>query len=232
MTKAEQPTITQSVEVTQADIDAVKRFHAESARWMLNAIKNGDPIGEDRDLNHPIYQAFARHRTTSLAAQDEGLISDKSRIERLRRLVHRWITQGQVRGVVHDMDLQCEIDDAFAWANENGMSADTPSLAVQDIVDCETCCGSGEVVTDWDRYKHPHDGDVGDEAVAECPDCDGNGKIEVPSLAAQDGLVEALEEIGRLAETLCEYDGEVCNIAEYILSAHRSALSAIKGDKS
>ena len=54
---------------------------------------------------------------------------------------------------------------------------------------------------------------------------------DAPSLAAQD-VVEALEEIGRLAETLCEYDGEVCNIAEYILSAHRSALSAIKGDKS
>ena len=74
MTKAgEQPTITQAVEVTQADIDAVKRFHDESARWMLNAIKSGDPIGEERDLNHPIYQAFARHRTTSLAAQD-GLV--------------------------------------------------------------------------------------------------------------------------------------------------------------
>lgn len=68
----------------------------------------------------------------SLAAQDGGLISDKSRIERLRRLVHRWITQGQVRGVVHDMDLQCEIDDAFAWANGNGISAPAPSLAAQD----------------------------------------------------------------------------------------------------
>ncbi len=86
MTKAEQPTITQSVEVTQADIDAVKRFHAESARWMLNAIKNGDPIGEDRDLNHPIYQAFARHRTTSLAAQD-GLVEA---LERCAQIVEKW----------------------------------------------------------------------------------------------------------------------------------------------
>ena len=47
------------------------------------------------------------------------LISDKSRLERLRRVVHRWITQGQVLGIVHDMDIQCEIDDAMAWVNEN-----------------------------------------------------------------------------------------------------------------
>lgn len=66
------------VEVTQEDIEAVKRFHGESARWMLNAIKNGDPIGEERDLNHPIYQAFARHRIAawnSRAAQlDERIV--------------------------------------------------------------------------------------------------------------------------------------------------------------
>jgi DnaJ-class molecular chaperone len=41
---------------------------------------------------------------------------------------------------------------------------------------CETCQGNGEIVTDWERYLHPHHGDVGDEAVADCPDCDGTGK--------------------------------------------------------
>lgn len=40
---------------------------------------------------------------------------------------------------------------------------------------CKRCQGNGEIVINWDRYKHPHDGDVGDEAVAECPDCDGCG---------------------------------------------------------
>lgn len=43
---------------------------------------------------------------------------------------------------------------------------------------CQTCCGNGEIVTDWDRYLNPLDGDVGDEAVAECPECDGYGLIE------------------------------------------------------
>ncbi|WP_420408670.1 hypothetical protein [Hoeflea sp.] len=42
---------------------------------------------------------------------------------------------------------------------------------------CEKCQGNGEIVTDWERYKHPHPGDAGDEAVADCPDCDGTGEI-------------------------------------------------------
>ena len=51
--------------------------------------------------------------------------------------------------------------------------------------ECRTCQGNGEIVTDWERYLHPHSGDVGDEAVAECPDCDGRGEHEVASGAAQ-----------------------------------------------
>lgn len=41
---------------------------------------------------------------------------------------------------------------------------------------CESCQGNGEIVTDWDRYKHPWDGDIGDEAVTDCHDCDGTGE--------------------------------------------------------
>lgn len=40
---------------------------------------------------------------------------------------------------------------------------------------CQPCQGNGEIVTDWERYLEPHLGDKGDEAVAECPDCDGEG---------------------------------------------------------
>lgn len=42
---------------------------------------------------------------------------------------------------------------------------------------CERCQGNGEIVTNWERYLEPHDGDKGDEAVAECSDCSGGGKI-------------------------------------------------------
>jgi len=48
--------------------------------------------------------------------------------------------------------------------------------AVREI--CERCQGNGEIVTDWERYRHPRLDDKGDEAVAECPDCNGNGEIE------------------------------------------------------
>ena len=45
---------------------------------------------------------------------------------------------------------------------------------------CERCHGNGEIVTDWDRYLSPQKGDIGDEAVAECPDCGGEGIIDNP----------------------------------------------------
>lgn len=42
---------------------------------------------------------------------------------------------------------------------------------------CPTCCGNGEIITDWNRYLHSFPDDKGDEAVADCPDCDGTGLI-------------------------------------------------------
>lgn len=45
-------------------------------------------------------------------------------------------------------------------------------------ITCKTCCGNGEIVTDWDRYLKPFDGDVEDETVAECPECGGYGVVE------------------------------------------------------
>lgn len=55
------------------------------------------------------------------------------------------------------------------------------------LVMCQTCQGNGEVVTDWERYKHPHPGDVGDEAVTECPNCDGTGEVgEIDTMSASD----------------------------------------------
>lgn len=43
---------------------------------------------------------------------------------------------------------------------------------------CERCQGNGEIVTNWERYLHGLPGDKGDEAVADCPDCDGRGEVE------------------------------------------------------
>lgn len=49
------------------------------------------------------------------------------------------------------------------------------TVGEEALVRCETRQGNGEVVTDWERYLHPRKGDVGGEAVAECPDCAGTG---------------------------------------------------------
>lgn len=57
-------------------------------------------------------------------------------------------------------------------------TGDTPATREEaSPATCERCQGNGEIVTDWDRYKHPRPGDVGDEAVASCPDCDGEGNV-------------------------------------------------------
>lgn len=54
---------------------------------------------------------------------------------------------------------------------------------------CERCNGTGEIITNWERYVHPLPGDKGDEAVADCPDCDGRGHFDI----TEDG--EPLEEL-------------------------------------
>lgn len=68
---------------------------------------------------------------------------------------------------------QMEIDPDVTAA-DLGANAEPAPMAV-----CERCHGNGEIVTDWDRYRHPHPDDKGDEAVAECPDCGGEGIIDV-----------------------------------------------------
>lgn len=41
---------------------------------------------------------------------------------------------------------------------------------------CETCQGNGEIVTDWERYLHGPLDENGEDAVTDCPDCDGEGE--------------------------------------------------------
>lgn len=55
-------------------------------------------------------------------------------------------------------------------------AADAEPMAAR-AEQCPRCCGNGEIVTDWERYLHPQPGDVGDEAVTDCPDCDGTGEV-------------------------------------------------------
>lgn len=66
------------------------------------------------------------------------------------------------------------------------------SQAAPDLSEtCTRCMGNGEIVTDWDAYLHPPK-DATEEAVADCPDCDGTGHV-VSAPALSDGLREAVE---------------------------------------
>lgn len=49
---------------------------------------------------------------------------------------------------------------------------------ITDLAQCARCCGNGEIITDWDRYLDPWPGDVGAEAIADCPDCSGTGRLD------------------------------------------------------
>lgn len=42
---------------------------------------------------------------------------------------------------------------------------------------CVKCCGNGEIVTDWEEYLSPPEGAPADHATADCPACDGIGKV-------------------------------------------------------
>lgn len=55
---------------------------------------------------------------------------------------------------------------------------------MSDQITCQRCQGNGEIVTDWDRYLHPLKGELGDEAVAECPDCSGEGSNNLSAFPA------------------------------------------------
>lgn len=85
-------------------------------------------------------------------------------------------------------------------------TTDTPTQQPQPEP-CQTCQGNGEVVTDWERYLHPKPGDAGDEAVADCPDCDGQGLQDAqpqPSDAVSDQLGDGYDLARELAEVADE----------------------------
>ncbi|MGV1787320.1 MULTISPECIES: hypothetical protein [Agrobacterium] len=131
------------------------------------------------------------------------------------------------------------IDDA----EKRGDFWDAPGSAqVQDTHEqrtetCQRCQGNGEIVTDWERYRHPHENDVGDEAVSECPDCDGNGKVaaQVQDVAGSvpEEVREAATEVitahecGMLRQTTW-WENAAFLLAEYAMSSGDYAAAPAK----
>jgi hypothetical protein len=85
-----------------------------------------------------------------------------------------------LRPEVHDMftpDARAALVAAARARSATSLQKAQTSSAIPETeaVACKRCQGNGEIVTDWERYRSPRPGDVGDEAVAPCPDCDGTG---------------------------------------------------------
>ncbi|MDH1268596.1 hypothetical protein N5C81_13295 [Rhizobium pusense] len=116
-------------------------------------------------------------------------------------------------------DLKAAAQADYEARIRSALSAQVQDVAEERTEVCERCQGNGEIVTDWERYRHPHEGDVGDEAVAECPDCDGIGKV-----SAQDGW--KIVPTAPTEDMLCAVDHDDCATPDAAERAYRAMLSA------
>lgn len=46
---------------------------------------------------------------------------------------------------------------------------------------CNTCNGTGEIITNWNGYMHAETKKEREEAVQSCEPCEGTGAIEIQS---------------------------------------------------
>ena len=98
---------------------------------------------------------------------------------------------GMDRLTIDDLEYWAEYGDydVKLMARELIAHRRAPQAAPAPSETCTRCMGNGEIVTDWDAYLHPPK-DATEEAVADCPDCDGTGHV-VSAPAPSDGLREA-----------------------------------------
>ncbi len=129
------------------------------------------------------HQVFAFHQmrvyATAAVEADRANASPQEewakKLRYLRDLTYYHVSNGSKK------KAQAKVDEFFAHAMQRIAAIEADRKRRGEPVAwqvCEMCQGNGEIVTDWDRYKNPRQGDIGDEAVAECPDCDGTGKVE------------------------------------------------------
>ncbi|MGR6533103.1 hypothetical protein [Brevundimonas sp. RM1] len=104
----------------------------------------------------------------------------------------------RLKGVLEiDRNYRSEVEAILSYGAEPFITAPTsePALATREeapaeTTDCKTCAGNGEIVTDWDEYLSPPKGAPADHATADCPDCDGIGKVEALAEAGEIDLYD------------------------------------------
>ena len=89
----------------------------------------------------------------------------------------------------------------------------TPSTPERDmskaVVTCARCQGNGEIVTDWVRYMRGQEDENGNEAVAECPDCGGEGILEAFLSHGAEAVEPAF--LHKLVENAFSWGKQDCN---------------------
>ena len=157
-------------------------------------------------------------------------------------------------GMASHPDTKAAIDSAeyicAQWEKNQGASSLTIALRAllstlsppaPDGQQCDRCQGNGEIVTDWDRYRHPHDGDVGDEAVAKCPDCEGEGVVaghdapEAPQAAVRGDAKEIVDRLRKVEGDVRRLCLDAAMMVEYLYArpaeqAEPAAASPLEDD--
>lgn len=187
-TTAERPgTVTSEPEPSTSDPDW-KQDQAETTR-----IKPGPSDTQDEYLAGIMKHAYLHDGDTPPASQ-----AVEQFVVRKGGYFYRPNAQGYTSSI-HEAGLWPK-DEADKYAvGVEGVTVHPASEFAQQT--CARCQGNGEIVTDWSRYTNPSPGDTGEEALAECPDCDGTGRVDA-LLFAQRASVE------EVARTISESYGE------------------------
>jgi len=165
-------------------------------------LETGEPLVPDEPL--PPGEPYEPEATPVTPPAESGavkrlragwmLMNDNGKRWRICGPAGRWVMKPE--GAITSDEARTICETAMGTA-----LASTPAPQPSSEEDCQRCAGNGEVVTDWDRYLKAHPGDVGDEAVAECPECSGTGKVDAAPQPGGAVKVKALEWNPYRAET-------------------------------
>lgn len=151
-----------------------------------------------RDYRHEAYGRWEKVMGDILAALSSSSSAERSAVGEGAGIIRGFLDCPEIADCAPE-DLDNETRNLERRARQY-LSALVLGTREAEQTTCDRCQGNGEIVTDWERYKHPHEGDAGDEAVAECPDCGGEGYASPRSLPAPD------ERLVSVQQTLREFD--------------------------
>ncbi|CAM4133514.1 hypothetical protein KESI111651_04175 [Kerstersia similis] len=194
------------------------------ALWeAIQAIKIGR-LDDDKLILTNLHAAgfvVARADTVAAQAQPDSRAADEI-VSGLYRKFKEWSKRGFGPDDVTWCEVRAAVMDLMAVQRQKPVSG-ADGLPEEET--CQECQGNGEIVTDWEWYKHPRPGDVGDEAVTVCPDCDGTGKVVGKAQPQPSGNTDIGHDALRCAVGNCKFNGAVAQHAPGCPNAHAATAS-------